>query len=50
MLELVQLRLNRCDDPALFARAIRTILDNNGGKLGGQGTVRDLAGHPSLQT
>lgn len=49
MLELVRLRLNRCDDPVSFARSIRTQLDRNGGKLGGQGAVRDPAGHHSLR-
>ena len=49
LLELVRLRLNRCDDPLVYARAIREHLDANGGKLGKQGTIRDPAGQPSLR-
>ncbi|MDF1597738.1 MAG: hypothetical protein P1T08_16785 [Acidimicrobiia bacterium] len=49
LLELVRLRLSRCDDPLIYARAIRKHLDSNGGKLGKQGTIRDKAGHPSLR-
>jgi len=48
-LELVRLRLNRCDDPLIYARAIREHLDSNGGKLGKQGAIRDKAGQPSLR-
>ena len=49
LLQLVRLRLNRCDDPLVYARAIRENLDANGGKLGKQGTIRDPAGQPSLR-
>jgi hypothetical protein len=33
----------------LFARTIRTHLDNNSGKLGGHGVVSDPSGHANLQ-
>jgi hypothetical protein len=49
MLDLVRLRLNRCDNPLVYARAIRDRLDANGGTLGRQGAIRDRAGHPSLR-
>ena len=49
LLELVRLRLNRCDDPLIYARAIREHLDSNGGKLGKQGAIRDKVGQPSLR-
>lgn len=49
MLDLVRLRLNRCDDPLIYARAIRAHLDSSGGKLGRQGIIRDPAGQPSLR-
>jgi hypothetical protein len=49
LLELVRLRLNRCDDPLIYARAIRAHLDTNNGKLGKQGLVRDVKGQPSLR-
>jgi hypothetical protein len=49
MLDLVRLRLNRSDDPLIYARAIRAHLDTNGGKLGRQGVIRDPAGQPSLR-
>jgi hypothetical protein len=49
LLELGRLRLNRCDDPLVYARAIRAHLDANAGKLGPQGEVRDARGHASLR-
>jgi hypothetical protein len=49
MLDLVRLRLNRCDDPLVYARAIRAHLDANGGKLGRQGVIMDPLGQPSLR-
>jgi hypothetical protein len=49
MMDLVRLRLNRCDDPLIYARAIRAHLDANNGKLGRQGIIRDHAGQPSLR-
>ena len=49
MLEFVRARLNRADDPELYAAAIRDHLDNHGGTLGPQGSLRDPAGHPSLR-
>ena len=41
MLDLVRLRLNRCDDPRIHARAFRAHLDAIGGRLGRQGVIRD---------
>lgn len=49
MLELVRLRINRVDDPLGYARSIRQHLDDTGGKLTAQGTIRDPRGHPSLR-
>lgn len=49
MLELVRLRLNRCDDPIRYAAAIRTFLDEHDGQLPRQGLVRDKLGVPSLR-
>lgn len=49
LLELVRLRLNRCDDPLVYARAIRAHLGAHGGRLGRQGVVRDTQGHVSLR-
>jgi len=49
MLELVRLRMNRCDDPLIYARAIRAHLDTNDGKLGKQGLIRDPSGLYSLR-
>jgi len=49
LLELVRLRLNRCDDPLIYARAIRVHLDANNGRLGKQGLIRDTQGQPSLR-
>lgn len=49
LLELVRLRLNRCDDPLNYAPAIRTHLDAHSGWLGRQGTVRDPRGSTSLR-
>jgi hypothetical protein len=39
LLELVRLRLNRFDDPLIYARAIRAHLDAQGGRLGRQGEI-----------
>ena len=50
LLELVRLRLNRCDDPLVYARAIREYLDANSGKLSKQGLIRDERDSPSLRT
>ena len=47
LLELVCLRLNRCDGPLGSAKAIRKNLD--GGTFGMQGTIRDPAGQSSLR-
>lgn len=49
LLELVRLRLNRCDDPLIYARAIRAHLDAHGGWLGCQRAVRDPQGYASLR-
>jgi hypothetical protein len=49
LLELIRLRLNRCDDPVIYARAIRAHLDANDGKLSRQGLIRDPKGQPSLR-
>lgn len=49
MLELVRLRLNKLDDPPEYARSIRHHLENTGGQLPAQGTIRDPHGHPSLR-
>ncbi len=49
LLELIRLRLNRCDDPVIYARAIRAHLDANNGKLSKQGLIRDVKGSPSLR-
>lgn len=49
MLELVRLRLNRGDDPAAYAAAIRAHLDTHGGRLPRQGSVRDPNGQHSLR-
>ena len=49
LLELVRLRLNRCDDPLIYARAIRAHLDAHDGRLGRQGEVRDPRGYESLR-
>lgn len=49
LLELVRLRLNRCDDPLIYARAIRDHLDAHGGRLGRQGAVCDPLGGASLR-
>ncbi len=48
MLELVRLRLNRCDDEFAYSRDIRDCLEA-GGPLGRQMTIRDRKGHPSLR-
>ena len=49
LLELVRLRLNRCDDPLIYARAIRAHLDAHDGRLGRQGEARDPRGYESLR-
>jgi hypothetical protein len=49
MLGLVRLRLNRADDPAVYARAIRDHLDANGGRLSPRGAIRDRRGQHSLR-
>ena len=49
LLELVRLRLNRCDDPVVYARAIRSHLAANNGRLPRQGAIRDAKGVPSLR-
>lgn len=49
MLELVRLRINRCDDPLDYARSIRAHLDAHDGRLAPQGRIRDPRHKPSLR-
>lgn len=49
MLELVRLRLNKADDPGVYAAAIRAHLASTGSRLPSQGGVRDPLGTYSLR-
>ena len=49
MLQLVRSRLNRTDDPTLYAASIRAHLDANSGQLSQQGAINDRRGRPSLR-